>query len=473
MLPASSSGALIRGTRAGTIVLAMAAACLAPTFAAGATQDELEAKVDALAKQVQALQAELAEMRKERAAANAPVGTGPAVAAGNSASALPNSALPDTNSAGNAARAQASDQSSSALPSYASAERTPGSLSWWGYGELNYSRPTADTSATSADLARFVLGAGYQFDDKTRMNSELEVEHAVSSADDRGEVEVEQLYIEHELRQGMFARAGLILIPSGTLNESHEPTHYYGVFRNFVETAIIPSTWREGGLALQGFTSGGLRWDVGVTTGFDLSKWDATSTEGQESPLGSIHQELQLAHARDLSGFGAVNYTGIPALRIGASLFGGGASQGQPGLPSAGVTLWEGHAQWTPGAWDLAALYAHGHISGTRQINLTLVGNQTLVPEDFFGWYLQAAYRIIDRERWSLAPFLRYERFNTGSSYANIGAGFTPGALPDHKVWTTGFNWTIAPGVVVKADYLNFQGTGDSNRFDLGLGYAF
>jgi hypothetical protein len=35
----------------------------------------------------------------------------------------------------------------------------------------------------------------------------------------------------------------------------------------------------------------------------------------------------------------------------------------------------------------------------------------------------------------------------------------------------------IAPGVVVKADYLSFQGTGqrmgDSNRFDLGLGYQF
>jgi hypothetical protein len=364
------------------------------------------------------------------------------------------------------------------LPAAAAApERSAGSLNWWGYGEFTYAHPTADSASSTADLARFVLGAGYQFNERTRFNSELEVEHAVSSADDRGEVEVEQAYIEHELRRGLFARAGLFLIPSGTLNENHEPTRYYGVFRNFVETAIIPSTWREGGVALQGFTEGGLRWDVGVTTGFDLSKWDATSLEGQQSPLGSIHQELQLAHARDVSGFGAVNYTGIAGLRVGASLFGGGASQGQPGLPSAGLTLWEGHAQWAPGAWDLAALYARGHISGTRQINLTLVGNQTLVPEEFFGWYLQAAYRLVERESWSLTPFVRYERFNTGSSYADIGAGFTPGAMPDRKVWTTGLNWMIAPGVVVKADYLSFQGTGqrmgDSNRFDLGLGYQF
>ncbi len=95
---------------------------------------------------------------------------------------------------------------------------------------------------------------------------------------------------------------GLFLIPSGLLNENHEPTRFYGVFRNRVETAIIPTTWREGGTLLQGNTDFGLRWDAGLTTGFDLSKWDPTSPEGKESPLGSIHQELALAKASDMSG---------------------------------------------------------------------------------------------------------------------------------------------------------------------------
>ena len=44
-------------------------------------------------------------------------------------------------------------------------------------------------------------------------------------------------------------RAGLFLIPSGILNTAHEPTQYFGVTRNFVETSIIPTTWREGGVA--------------------------------------------------------------------------------------------------------------------------------------------------------------------------------------------------------------------------------
>jgi hypothetical protein len=72
-----------------------------------------------------------------------------------------------------------------------------------------------------------------------------------------------------------------------------------------------------------------------------------------------------------------------------------------------------------------------------------------------------------------VTPFVRYERFNTGSQYAPIGAGFTPQSLPDTKVWTAGFNWLPWPGVVVKADFLNLSGGQEGNRYDLGLGYQF
>jgi len=346
-------------------------------------------------------------------------------------------------------------------------------LSFFGYGEMSYSRPSDHPSEAVADLNRFVLGVGYRFDDRTRFVSELELEHAVSSASDSGEIEVEQAYIERQLGQQLFVKAGLFLIPIGLLNENHEPTRYYGVFRNFVETDVIPTTWREGGVTVQGTTEGGLRWDVGISTGFDLAKWDATSSEGQTSPLGSIHQELSLARARDLSGFVAVNYSGVPGLRVGGTVFGGDVGQGQPGFEDTRLIIWEGHARWTPGRAEISALYSHGHISNTAPVNLTLVGNPTLIPESFFGWYLESAYRIIDRETWSLAPFVRYERFNTGSEYAFIAQGLTPSALPDQQVFTGGFNWMLAPGVVVKADYQDFRHQRAGDRFNLGLGYQF
>jgi hypothetical protein len=143
-------------------------------------------------------------------------------------------------------------------------------------------------------------------------------------------------------------RAGLFLMPAGLLNENHEPTAFFGVERNFVETAIIPSTWREGGIQLVGNFDNGLTVQGGISSSFDLTKWDAAATEGAESPLGSIHQELALAKARDLAVFGAVNWRGMPGLLVGASLFTGGATHGQAAASSR-VTLWDAHARWTPG----------------------------------------------------------------------------------------------------------------------------
>ena len=346
-------------------------------------------------------------------------------------------------------------------------------LSWFGYGELTYTRPSADPSQARADVSRFVLGAGYRFDDRTRLQSELEIEHAVSSGSDPGEVEIEQAYIEHDLNAQVRAKFGLFLIPSGLLNENHEPTRYYGVFRNFVETAIIPSTWREGGVGLEGTRASGLRWDIGLTTGFDLSKWDAQSTEGTASPLGSIHQELALARAANLSGYLAANYTGITGLRVGGSLFEGGTGQGQPGFSGSQVSLWEGHARWQPGTWDLAALYARGHISNTAAANQALLGSPTLIPEDFFGWYVEAAWRERLGKPWPLLPFLRYERFNTASAYAMLNAGEAPRPLADREAWTTGVQAQFAPGVIVKIDYVDFAHGSAGDRFDLGLGYEF
>ena len=408
-----------------------------------ATAEELEAKIQALASQVQALQGEVAALKSQQAAAPA---------TSNMTAAAPVAQAPAASSA-----------------STTDADR----LSWLGYGELNFSRPTDDSSGSTADVGRFVLGAVYRFDDRTRLVSELEVEHAIASADDEGEVEVEQAWIERQLTDSMYARLGLFLIPSGLLNESHEPTRYYGVFRNFVETAIIPSTWRELGASIEGMTAGGLRWDVGLTTGSDLSRWDPTSSEGIESPLGAIHQEGQLARAGDMSGFVAANYTGVPGLRVGGSIFMGDIDQDQPGFKSNTLTLWEAHTRWTPGAWDLSALYAHGQISNTARVNTAFVGNSTLVPKEFYGWYGQAAYVFTLPNTWTLAPFARFERVNTASDYAFIGTGLTPDSLRANEISTVGINLGFAPGVVFKLDYQAFDHDADSDRVDLGLGYQF
>ncbi len=418
-----------------TVRAASLALVASTAFAQSATEAELARRLDQLAAELASVRAQLSQLQQQRAnAPDAPSATAVTVAA-----------------------PQPSAEPATVLTSY---------------GEINYNRPTHASENAQADVRRFVLGFQHRFDAKTKVVTELEVEHAVSSASDPGEVEVEQAYIERQLSPTWSARAGLFLMPVGLLNETHEPTAFYGVERNFVETAIIPTTWREGGLQVVGNFDNGLTLQTGLSTGFDLTKWDAASTEGAESPLGSVHQELALAKSRDLSVFGALNWRGIPGLQLGGSLFTGGATHGQAAA-SARVMLWDLHARWTPGRWDLAALYSRGSISNTAALNAPLVGNPTLIPKAFDGGYVQAAYRLWTHEDYVLSPFVRVEQFNTARSYADLGPGLTPAALPTERVLTLGANFQLTPGVVVKADLQRFRENKDADRVNLGLGWSF
>ncbi|HTT02744.1 MAG TPA: porin [Steroidobacteraceae bacterium] len=390
---------------------------------------------------------------------------------------------------------------SSAAPAVASALQN---IRLWGYGELYYANPTAEGTKTQADLARAVFGIGYNFGSGTEFNSEYEVEHAVASADDVGEFEVEQFYIDHALNDYLSVRGGLFLMPFGMLNEHHEPTNFYGMQRNFVETLIIPSTWREGGLSLNGTTPIGLGWNVGVTTGFDLSKWDfapefplyTTALELEDSdaaPLQATHQELALANADNLSQYVSLSYYGVPGLTLGAAIFTGNAAKvpAPPNAPIPGnqrVTLWEAHARWMPAKFDLSALYAHGSISNLAATNAANPGSPNPIPSSFYGYFLQAAYELWNEGDYRLLPFVRWELYNLGASYAGtpgpvLPAGEVPlsaspgdyGLWPqnhDH-VWTGGVNFYVTPHVVLKADYQHFEINRDFTRIDLGLGLSF
>jgi len=412
----------------------------APALAQSAGEAELARRLDALAAELASVKAELARLRQERATTAAPAPVAAAATAPAQTSATATASPPSSA----AASAETTGAQGSGLALGPSTVLTS-------YGEINYNRPTHDSKEAVADLRRFVLGFQHRFDERTKVVSEIEVEHAVSSADDHGEVEIEQAYVERQLARQWALRAGLFLIPAGLLNENHEPTAFYCVERNFVETAIIPSTWREGGLQIVGAFDNGLTAQFGVTTGFDLTKWDAGSTEGAESPLGAIHQELSLAKARDLSAFGALNWRGVPGLLVGGSIFSGGATHGQAAASSR-VTLWDVHARYTPGRWDLSSVYSRGTISNTASFNAPLVGATTLVPASFDGWYAQAAYKLWSNADYSLAPFVRWEQFNTARSFAALGAGLTPEAARTERVVTVGANFNVGSGVVFKTD---------------------
>ncbi len=121
------------------------------------------------------------------------------------------------------------------------AATTPGGAASWaerthvgGYGELHYNNLEGEGGASDKDeidFHRFVMFFGHEFNDRIRFFSELEVEHG--GVDDKmrgpaglkGEVELEQAYVEFDLNDQHRAKGGIFLLPIGIMNETHEPTN--------------------------------------------------------------------------------------------------------------------------------------------------------------------------------------------------------------------------------------------------------
>ena len=344
-----------------------------------------------------------------------------------------------------------------------------------GYGEFNYNNYKSDERPTQADLRRFVIGVQHRFDERLTFHSEVEFEHAVVSRDDEGEVEIEQAWLNYKFSDAANVKGGLFLIPLGILNETHEPPTYYGVERNEVETRIIPTTWRELGVGVHGLLgASGLRYDVGITTGFDSGKLDDPSTG-----VRSAHQEGQLAHAHDLSVYGALNYRSR-GLLVGGGVFAGDTGQNGASNPllkgvDARLTMWDVHAQYKVGRLELQAVYADGKLADADALNAAILATSAepfAAPNRMKGAYVQAAYHLYKRDKLDFAPFVRLERIDIRQQ-EDPANGLFQDPANNERITTAGFNFWVHPQVVLKADVQRYRTDSTRDRFDLGVGYMF
>jgi phosphate-selective porin len=360
-------------------------------------------------------------------------------------------------------------------PAAGSAAQTGSATTISGYGEFNYNNYKSDERPTQADLRRFVFGLHHRFDDRLTFHSEVEFEHAVVSKDDEGEVELEQAWLNYKFSDAVNVKGGLFLIPLGILNETHEPPTYYGVERNEVETRIIPTTWRELGVGVHGLLgSSGLRYDVGITTGFDSGKLDDPSTG-----VRSAHQEGQLANAQDLSVYGALNYR-RSGLLVGAGVFTGNTGQNGATNPllkgvDARLTMWDVHAQYKVGRLDLQAVYADGKLADADQLNAAILATSAepfAAPNRMKGAYVQAAYHVYKADKLDFAPFVRLEGIDIRQQ-EDPANGLFQDPHNHERITTAGFNFWVHPQVVLKADVQRYRTDSTKDRFDLGIGYMF
>jgi len=319
-----------------------------------------------------------------------------------------------------------------------------------GYGELHYNGLRGSGGAPNkreVDFHRFVLMVSKSFNERTRFFSELEVEHVMAGAKEKGYVALEQAYIDFDLDDRHTARAGLFLIPVGLLNRTHEPSTFYGVERNPVENQILPTTWFEAGAGMHGQLSDTMNYEAYVHSGLKTSAADAYSVRAGR-------QKVAYANASDPAATVALSWN-VPGITIGGSAqYQLDITQGTEPDP---VDAWLGevHLDAQRGPWGLRMLYAEWYLDGK--------GPDAAGSDRQFGWYVEPSYRFSDR----FGVFTRYNQWDTR---AGSGASKSRKEQLD-----AGVNWWPHEQVVIKADYqwqFNKDGR-NQNGVNLGLGYDF
>ncbi len=345
-------------------------------------------------------------------------------------------------------------------------EADEGKTTIGGYGELHYNNVQNSTKADELDLHRTILYLGHRFNDWIIFNSELEIEHAGNFSS--GNVSFEQAYMDFLLSAFFNVRAGLLLIPMGIINEIHEPPTFNGVERPDVEKYIIPTTWRENGIGLFGKLPYGFQYRVYLVNGGDISKFS--------KPSNGIRQTRQKGFPASASNFaftGRVSYSGLSGLKLGASFYSGNSSQEKTAVyGKSRITMWNVDARFNWKGLKLTALYAGGTVSDTDKINAV---SGSVMGKSFYGFYGEIAYNVLsllDTDHY-LAPFARYEQFDTQRS---VATGFTRDFTNKRTTITVGLTYRPIPDVVIKGDYQfksNGAGTDEDNFFNLGTGYMF
>ncbi len=327
-----------------------------------------------------------------------------------------------------------------------------------GYGELHYNnleKGDGTEVTDSVDLHRFVLYFGHEFNDRMRFFSEFELEHSIAGEGQVGEVEVEQAWLEFDVNESHRIRAGVDIVPVGIINMTHEPNTFFGVERNNVEKNIIPATWWEAGIGMNGEIYPGWNYDVVLHSGLSIKTGKYKIRDGRK--------KVGKAPADAPAMTGRLRYTGIPGLEVGVT------AQYQSDVTQNGGTTGGGSASLIEAHVD----YRHSSGLGLRalaaQWDIDDEIDNVSGSDQQHGYYIEPSYRfrLTGLLPGELGVFARYS-FWDNEAGNSIDTEF--------KQFDAGLNYWPTENVVFKFDYQEQQhdaGSNEQDGFNLGLGYQF
>ncbi len=372
-------------------------------------------------------------------------------------------------------------------PDSRTADESSAATAVGGYGEIVYIEPEG-TGKGHVDVPRFILFLEHSFNDDISLFSELEVEHVrVEGEEEGGEVALEQAYLQYHVSDALNIRAGLLVLPTGIVNEFHEPPSFNGVQRPAFDRVVIPTTWREIGFGAVGHINAveGLQYRAYVTSGLNAAGFSGSSgirdgrLEGAEAEMQSLAVSGRLEYLTD-------------GLRAGGWLYYGGSSFGNDGIAEglfgAPVLMYGLDAQYTVGELSLRGVLVGASVAEAGKINDayhairdsasgTIVGYDDPIGSAIGGGYVEVGYNVapllVKNTTHQLTPFVRYEHFNTNAS---MPTGLTASKAFDRSNIVAGLTYKPTFNTCVKMDWTMIDDATDAKipgTFALGVGYNF
>ena len=354
-------------------------------------------------------------------------------------------------------------------------------LHFGGYGQIDYNQPLGGDLRENGtlDVHRLILFAGYEFNLKTKFITEIEFEHV-------SEVYIEQAYLNYKLFNNLSVKGGLILIPMGIINEYHEPPSFNGVERPNVDKYIVPTTWREIGLGVDGrINAASLRYQLYLVNGFN--GYDGAGTFRGSDALRKGRQKGAESYISSPNLAAKVDYYGISGLKLGLSgYFGKSQSVLYDGLDESdnaavatadssviGISMLGFDYRYSISGFSTRGQFIYGKFSNVDEYNM-FTGQD--LGESVMGYYAEVSYDIFHNNssvKNELTPFFRFEKYDTHNS---VVSGMTADKMYNMTELLFGFAFKMDRGAAFKVDYQLYKNADESKfnaMLNMGIGVWF
>lgn len=321
-----------------------------------------------------------------------------------------------------------------------------------GYGEHSFSAGGGEISTFQNN--RYVLFVYSQISERISTATEIEFEFGGSPMKKDGnlgfgEVLLEFAVVDFELWDWLVLRAGVILVPFGSLNLRHDSPTWDLSDRPIAYTTVVPSTWFESGAGFLGTIELGmhqrLSYELYVVNGLDARIFDGL---GLRAARGSHFSD----NNHDKAFVGRLAYSPLLGLEIGLSGY-----TGEYDLAGNRINMGNLDVTWRSGKLELLgevvlAQIDPGFVEGFAD---PTANTREAVPEGMRGFYAQANYHFIVAPLWEVFPdwlqeatftaVLRYEGKDSNTGYQS--------ASGDRRRLTFGLNFRPLEAYVLKTDY--------------------